>query len=215
MNPFLATNPRHGTTLMEVVISIGVAGFIFSTAGFLVFMSSRNAINVRDQLIAQYSAASAGERIASILRGADHFDRFSDDTAVTVTRILVTVNDSETTQLVCHDQVKQEVMWFADASQASFSKVNGKDTVSGTPDLKYVDIPDCQIVWESLFRLQIQLGFTYRGFALMLQDPGNPQYGSFITDVIAKSHYPDGGTNYVSNSGNPFRLEPLPADRYY
>src|SRR5881394_485702 len=97
---------NSGMTLMETVISMGVAAFVFATAGFLIFVSSRNCVNIRDQILAQTSASSGAERIANIMRRATYFVRYNGDNATTVTRFMAWNADTATTACVCHDQVK-------------------------------------------------------------------------------------------------------------
>jgi hypothetical protein len=204
----------RGTSMMEMVIAIGVTGFVFAAMGFLTFFSARNAINIRDQIEGQTSAAQASERIAEIMRAAQYFVVYGSDNpaAGPLTRVELAPLDTVTTQMICYDQAKQKVLWFQDYSRASFSTSNGKITVSGTPDRTFPHVSDFSINWESKFRLGMSYKFTYSGFALYFQRPNNPQYGSFNTDVIAKNHYPNAGVDYVGADTNPFRINPLPED---
>lgn len=196
---------RRGFNMIEMTVSMGVMAFIFASLGFMVFLSARNSMNIRDQILSQTSASACSERIAMLFRKASYFTRVTADqtTAGPYTRMKFIVADNSgttSTQLICYDQVKEQVMYFADASRASFGTTGGKTTVSGTSSLHYTNISDFQIVMESEYRLTLRLFYKYRGFALYFNNPTVNQKGQFITDIIARNHYMDqnAGGSYAS-----------------
>jgi hypothetical protein len=192
---------RRGFTLVETIVSVGVAGFIFTFIAFLVYMTAINFVNLRDQILSQVSASAASERVVSLLRNAKYFQRFSGDTATTITRvqfIVPTSGGGTATHSIAYDSTHKQLKSYLNA------------TATGTPDRTYKNITDFAIVEESQFRLTLYFYFEYRAFAKRFRNPGLFNKGQFITDVIAKNHFLDEGDSSYADpnevSVGPARL---------
>jgi type II secretory pathway pseudopilin PulG len=196
------TSTSAGFTVVEMVTSLAIVSFIFSFLAYLTFYSSRNFVGVHEQVLSQINASNATEVTANLLRRAAYFSIHPADPeeAASYKRILVAIpvsGTAVTTGVLAFHEKKKELWWVANADSLTWDS-NG-DPV-GTPDMKFEHLENFSILYQSMFRLTVVAGFTYRGFSQILENPGNPQYGKFITDVIAKNHFPDKGeTNYAKD----------------
>ena len=201
---FCRSRGRRGFTMMETVVSVGIAAFILSFSAYLTFFAGRNTILIHRQIMGQTSAASAAERSVSLLRNAHHFAAAPGDTPSTsLKRVLFVMpqgSTGATTQALAFDSVKGELQYFADAANVSFDAA--KNPV-GTPTKRFGNLKNFSMSWESEFRLKLTFSFQYSGFALYFANPGNPQYGQIITDVIAKNHYIDKGSENYGKADDP------------
>lgn len=204
MNTKLPAPPGRGRTtraftLIETVVSIGICGFLFLFLAGLTFLAARNTAVIHAQALAQTSAASASERIATELRQAMAFERFPDDAAtgnrLKKVRYLIPGEGSDfSTRALLFDEATSEVR-IHDLTVAG--------ELADPPRHVYRHLTDLSINWESEFRLTVTLTYQYRGFALYLNDPGHPQFGQFVTDIIAKNHFMDQGVENYALSDNP------------
>lgn len=193
---------QSGFTLTEMVIGIGVMAFIFSFLAYLTYYSSRNFVGVHEQVLSQINASNATEVTANLLRRAAYYSIYPGDPeeAAEYRRILVAmpVSGTEVTTgvLVFHTK-KKELHWYDNVNNVTWD-ADGNPV--GQPTFKFEHLESFVIQYQSMFRLTLVAGFTYRGFSRILENPGNPQFGQFITDVIAKNHFPDKGeTNYAKD----------------
>lgn len=193
---------QRGFTLTEMVIGIGVMAFIFSFLAYLTYYSSRNFVGVHEQVLSQINASNATEVTANLLRRAAYYSIYPGDPeeAAEYRRILVAmpVSGTEVTTgvLVFHTK-KKELHWYDNVNNVTWD-ADGNPV--GQPTFKFEHLESFVIQYQSMFRLTLVAGFTYRGFSRILENPGNPQFGQFITDVIAKNHFPDKGeTNYAKD----------------
>lgn len=189
-------------TLAEMVIGVGIMAFIFSFLAYLTFFSGRNMVGLHEQILSQINASNATEIAANLLRRAAYFAIHPGDPeeAAEYRRILVAVPVSGTQvttgMLVFHTK-KKELHWYDNYASVMWD-ADGNPV--GSPSYKFEHLEDFRIQYQTMFRLTLVAGFTYRGFSRILADPGNPQYGQFVTDVIAKNHFPDKGeTNYAKD----------------
>lgn len=217
MSRHLRGSRMRGFSLTEVVVSVAVSAFVFSFAGFLVFMASVNISNLHDQIVSQTAAAAASERVASILRSAINFSRYADDeSTAAVTRVLAaipkvgSVSSVDTTACVCIDppssanNYRGTVCIFRDAGVAgeaiSFHDVTYDGRTYKAPvspnnaDYKYHGISDLEFGYENEFRLEMRMYFEYNGFAMRFNRPVVFQRGQLLTDVVAKNHFINQGT---------------------
>ncbi len=193
---------RLGFTLAEMVIGVAIMAFIFSFLAYLTFFSGRNMVGLHQQILSQVNASNATEVAANLLRRAAYFSIHPDDPeeAAEYRRILVAVPFSGTQvttgMLVFHTK-KKELQWYDNYASVVW---DADGNPIGNPSYKFEHLEEFRIQYQSMFRLTLVAGFTYRGFSRILDNPGNPQYGQFITDVIAKNHFPDKGeTNYAKD----------------
>lgn len=193
---------QRGFTLTEMVIGIGVMAFIFSFLAYLTYYSSRNFVGVHEQVLSQINASNATEVTANLLRRAAYYSIYPGDPeeAAEYRRILVAmpVSGTEVTTgvLVFHTK-KKELHWYDNVNNVTWD-ADGNPV--GQPTFKFEHLESFVIQYQSMFRLTLVAGFTYRGFSRILENRGNPQFGQFITDVIAKNHFPDKGeTNYAKD----------------
>jgi len=196
---------RHiqgGFTLTEMVIGIGVMAFIFSFLAYLTYYSSRNFVGVHEQVLSQINASNATEVTANLLRRAAYYSIYPGDPeeAAEYRRILVAMPVSGTqvtTGVLVFHTKKKELHWYDNVNNVTWD-ADGNPV--GQPTFKFEHLENFVIQYQSMFRLTLVAGFTYRGFSRILENPGNPQFGQFITDVIAKNHFPDKGeTNYAKD----------------
>lgn len=191
-----------GFTLTEMMISLAVLAFIFSFLGYLTYYTSRNFVGVHEQVLSQINASNATEVAANLLRKAAYYSIHPSDPsdAGEYSRILVAIPVSGTevtTGVLAFHRKKKELHWYADARTVTWD-ADGNPV--GQPTFKFENLQNFAIQYQSMFRLTLVAGFTYRGFSQILENPGNPQYGQFVTDVIAKNHFPDKGeTNYAKD----------------
>lgn len=186
-------------TLVETMISIGISGFLFIFLGFLSFFTARNTAVVHTQILSQLSAASAGERIAMELRNAVAYERFPDDamTSGMLKKVRYIVPDGG-------DTYQTRALRFDTAtSHVQIVELDESGVVLDPPRHSFRHIADLDINWESEFRLGVHLSYHYRGFALYLEGQGNPQFGHFVTDIIAKNHFMDQGIENYALSDDP------------
>ncbi|MGI8907471.1 MAG: PulJ/GspJ family protein [Candidatus Sumerlaeaceae bacterium] len=206
-------NARRGFTLLETTISLGVLMFIMSFSAYLVFLSGRNVINVRDQVVSQTAAAAASERVVNLLRNAHHFSTVvaspaDDPVSNTLKRVEFVrpmLNGTYTTSTIAWDAVRKQLKYFENAADVSYDG-NKNPTVSSTPTRVFKNIGSFEVIWQNEYRLQLTFKFQYRGFALYFQNPGNPAFGQMITDVVAKNHFIDKG---ALNYGDPYTTTPF------
>lgn len=195
---------RRGLTLVETAVSMLVSGFIFVFAGYLIFMVTKNAYNLTEQVRSQTSASSASERVASLVRKASHFSPYSSDvngTTATFSRIkfvVPAVDSTVTTRVVCYNPEKRRVEYYKNENDVSFNGtqkilLNGEEFIcpipKGTPTLQWPGQTAFFVTWESRYRVTLQFEYQYSGFAL--GELKGRQRGRYITDVIAKNHYLD------------------------
>lgn len=185
-----------------MVIAIGVLSFIFSFLAYLTYYSSRNFVGVHEQVLSQINASNATEVTANLLRRAAYFSIHPADSqeAAEYKRILVAMPVSGTqvtTGVLAYHSKKKELRWYDNINSVSWD-ADG-DPV-GNATFKFEHLENFVIQYQSMYRLTLVAGYTYRGFARILENPGNPQFGQFITDVIAKNHFPDkGDMNYAND----------------
>lgn len=207
----IVRNPARGYSLLEIMVSFAVMSFIFGFSAFLLFMSGRNVLNVRDQIASQTAAANAAERIVTIMRNGTNFKVVANDNPVSgpLTRIQVIrtgTNSQDTTSIIAWHSVKKQLWYFASSTGVTW---NGSNPV-GTPSGVYKNLSNFKIDWESKYRARLSFFFQYRGFALYFHNPGNPQFGQFITDAIARNHYiDDGTTNDYADDGTTTAITQL------
>lgn len=193
---------QRGFTLTEMVIGIGVMAFIFSFLAYLTYYSSRNFVGVHEQVLSQINASNATEVAANLLRRAAYYSIYPGDPeeAAEYRRILVAMPVSGTqvtTGVLVFHTKKKELHWYDNVNNVTWD-ADGNPV--GQPTFKFEHLESFVIQYQSMFRLTLVAGFTYRGFSRILENPGNPQFGQFITDVIAKNHFPDKGeTNYAKD----------------
>jgi hypothetical protein len=185
-----------------MVIGIGVMAFIFSFLAYLTYYSSRNFVGVHEQVLSQINASNATEVAANLLRRAAYYSIYPGDPeeAAEYRRILVAMPVSGTqvtTGVLVFHTKKKELHWYDNVNNVTWD-ADGNPV--GQPTFKFEHLESFVIQYQSMFRLTLVAGFTYRGFSRILENPGNPQFGQFITDVIAKNHFPDKGeTNYAKD----------------
>jgi hypothetical protein len=188
--------------MVEMVVAIGVMGFIFSFLGYLSFFTARNFAGVHEQVLSQVNASNVSEQTANRMRNAAYFSRFPADpvTMGALKRVKVAMpltGTAVTTSVLAYHTKKNEVHWYDNENAVTFDTDGNPQ---GTPSMKFEHIRDFRINYESMFRAKLTSGFTYRGFAKFFANPGNPQYGEFNTDVIAKNHFLDKGeSNYAAD----------------
>lgn len=193
---------ERGFTLAEMVIGLGVMAFIFSFLAYLTFYSSRNFVGVHEQVLSQINASNATEVTANLLRRAAYFSIYPGDPSEPpeYRRILVAMpvaGNQVTTGVLVYHTKKKELHWYDNINTVTWDS-DGNPV--GKPTFKFEHLESFVIQYQSMFRLTLVAGFTYRGFARIFENPGNPQYGQFLTDVIAKNHFPDKGeTNYAKD----------------
>lgn len=190
---------ERGFTLVETMISTGISGFLFLSLAFLTFFAARNTAVVHTQITSQLSAASASERIATELRHAVAFERFSDDTLTSgmLKKVRYIIPDEGETYRI------RALRFDAATSQVQIIDLDDSGAIIEPPRHAFRHIADLDINWESEFRLGIHLTYHYRGFALYLEGQGNPQFGNFVTDIIAKNHFMDQGVENYALSDDP------------
>ncbi|AXA35586.1 MAG: prepilin-type N-terminal cleavage/methylation domain-containing protein [Candidatus Hydrogenedentota bacterium] len=193
---------KRGFSIAEMVISLSILAMVFSFLAYLTFYSGRNFAGLHEQIISQVNAANAIEVTANLLRNAAYFSRYPDDpvTLEEVKRLKVAMPlsaNSVTTAVLAYHSRNKELYWFDSENQVTF---DSDGNPNGTPAKSFPYMESFGIRYESMFRVTLVAGFTYRGFARVLENPGNPQYGQFITDVIAKNHFLDKGEdNYAKD----------------
>jgi hypothetical protein len=195
---------RRGVTLTETLVSFGITAFIMSFTAYLTFLSGRNTINIHQQILGQTSASRAAERSVYLMRNAHHYAPVQGDVpAETMKRILMISppgSAAATTQVLAFHSERNELQYYKDASDVSFDEENNP---VGEPTLRFRHLSGFNIGWESEFRLRMRFSFQYSGFAMRLHNPSNPQYGQFITDVIAKNHHIDKGSENYGKADDP------------
>jgi len=185
-----------------MVIAVGVMGFIFAFLAYLTYYSGRNFAGVHEQVLSQINASNATEIAANLLRRAAYSSIYPSDPveAAEYHRILVAVPISSTevrNGLLVYHTKRKALQWYEDASRVTW---DGDGNPVGQPTFQFEHLEDFVVQYQSMFRLTLVASYTYRGFSRILENPGNPQYGQFITDVIAKNHFPDKGeTNYAKD----------------
>jgi hypothetical protein len=188
-------------TTVELVVSIALLAFVFGMSGSLLFFTSRNLLNLRDQISSQTSATVACERAVSLLRNATQFQVFSDDAGnvLNLTRIKFTEpnGNSLLTRSLEYDSANKRLLYFE----------NG-DHVGGGASRAFRSLDGVNMVYLSPYRVRLEFLFQYQGFALTFARPRIVQKGQFITDVIAKNHFiaqgQDAYDDYYTSS--PVRL---------
>ncbi|MGB9692168.1 MAG: type II secretion system protein [Candidatus Sumerlaeaceae bacterium] len=202
MNKRLTSVGKHAFTLVEMVTAIAVLSFIFSFLAYLTYYASRNFVGVHEQVLSQINASNATEVTANLLRRAAYYSIFPTDSPETAEykRILVAMPISGTevtTGVLAYHSKKKELHWYDNMNAVTWD-ADG-DPV-GKPTFKFEHLENFAIQYQTMYRLTLVAGFTYRGFSRILDDPGNPQFGQFVTDVIAKNHFPDkGDMNYAND----------------
>jgi len=205
---------NSGVTLVELSVASAVSIFIMTFMAFLVFLSGRNMINVHDQVMSQTAASKASEKMVQELRNAAWFQVASGTDVTTtggVNRVLIVTKPTPTTTqsslLVYHPTNKEIRFYRTNGEQVAVNASGEPTTALGAQDLLFRNISNMRIHWESKYRLRLEIFYTYRGFALMLHNPGNPQFGQFITDVVAKNHYlAEGSENYAAETTSTFAM---------
>lgn len=194
MRPF--TNIRiRGVSLVEMVVAIGVTSIILGTMAFLTFFTARNFVVINRQSVAQTSCAVASERLAAFMRSAAYFETFAGDVSSTsaVRRMKIAVPSGPTTvnkAVVAFNSDLKRLEFYFDENDVTF---DAELNPVGTADRIFANIGDFRFIYETAFRVTAIFEYEYTGFAGILQNPGNPQYGQFITDIIAKNHFLDQG----------------------
>jgi hypothetical protein len=136
--------------------------------------------------------------VANLFRSGIAFKHFPGDalTSTTHRRMMVAVpagNDTVTTWCVAYHPALKQVHIYDSVQGLTF---DSDDAPSGrTPYATFEHIEDMMMRYETEYRLNLDFRFTYRGFARIHDNPGNPQFGQFITDVIAKNHFMDQGAD--------------------
>lgn len=183
----------RGFTVMETSVAITVAGFIFAMLGSLIFVCSRSAMNMHDQVMSQTNASTAAERVTMLLRNAVGYRLVSPDTSGSgVTRVYAEFPasaTSTTTHTVClrrNANGTKDICYYTEKVTSWDSQKN--PTVSTAPALTF-RVADFKISFQNSYRLILTHSFVYKGFALIFHNPGLPQHGDFITEAIAKNHY--------------------------
>ena len=195
----ISTIRTKAFTTVEVLVALAILGFVFGMVGFLIFVSSRNLINLRDQMVSQTSATVACERTVSLLRNATQFQMFGGDNELQLSRIkfVEPVGNSNATRSIEYDSQNKRLMYFE----------NG-DHVGGGASRSFRNVEGVNFVYLSPYRLRLEFHFQYSGFALTFARPRVVQKGQFITDVIAKNHFiaqgQDSYDDYFTSS--PVRL---------
>lgn len=202
--------PMRAFTLIETTVAIGISVFVFAFCWFLLFAVSRNLLNVHEQVTSQSSAASASERIATELRKAVYFSAYAQDIVDTSTvhRVRYAIpltRTTVTTGTIAYNKVKHEVCVYSRELGSGDFDFNGNPRP--TPNYIFRGISNFEITWQNEYRLTLAYYFQYRGFALMFSNPGNPQYGQFITDIQARNHFFDQReSNYAAYFASPATL---------
>lgn len=196
------TRACQGMSLVETVIATGAVMVMFSFLAYLTYFTGRNFATLHEQLQSQTSAAAAQERLVKLTRNAAFFEAYSGDNLTSLTRIKFAMHNSSggvTKWVAAYDRPRAgsrlgSIKIFNNENAVSFGP-NGE--VNGTPAFEFPFIENMTIVFESSYRLTIETGYRYRATAYLSPNP--PQYGRFVTDVIAKNHFLDQGAggNYA------------------
>lgn len=195
-------------TLVETTVSVGIAAVMLVFMAYLSIFGARSTAVMADQLIAQNRTAAGMEFVANQLRNASFFSLYHGDAGPTVTRVMMTVPDSAgnlTTQALAFDPSNQRLVWFANSNVTFNTGPGGKPLPSYTPgdgtNRAYGQFASAEIIYNSEYWVTVRGQFTYSGYATRLAG-GRPQYGQFITDIIAKNHYlGQGVSNYAQDPG--------------
>jgi hypothetical protein len=188
-------------SLVETVIATGAVMFMFAFLAYLTYFTGRNFATLHQQLESQTSAAAAQERLVKLARNAAYYEAYDGDDLTSLTRIKVAMPNSSggvTKWVVAFDRPTAggtgSIKIFSSEGAVTFSPTG---SVEGTPAFEFPHIENLSIVFESSFRLTIETGYRYRATAYLSPNP--PQYGRFVTDVIAKNHFLDQGAggNYA------------------
>jgi len=199
MTKTITLQARRGLTLVELMISVSIMVFIFSTMAYLIFMTGRNFLIMHSQVASQTRATMAMERCSNLLRSAAYFklDDADTSTAALLSRVQFAVPSSTD-----YTTLKWGEVVF-DTSKAS--QTNGRGgtvkvfmdstkVATGTPDYSFPDIEKFSVQWNSPTWLTLNTSYIYHGFSLADQDKDNngiPDFylsGKFVTDIIAKNH---------------------------
>lgn len=202
---------RHlaGLSLVELTVSIVIAGFILGFTSYLIFMVARNSHNVHDQVISQNNATMAGERAVMIMRQASSFSPWPGDIQDENTNVFSRMrihrpatSGTTVTGALCYNPKLERIEYYEDVADLSFSgTVTSVTTTAGrsiacpvpedssTPDLSWGGQTAFFVSFESQYHVTMHLEYAYSGFALT--GAAASQRGQFVTDIIARNHYLD------------------------
>ena len=186
---------RRGVTLVEMMAAVAVTSIILGMMGFLIFFTARNFHIIHRQSLAQTSCAVASENLVAFMRNAAYFEPYAGDMATTsaLRRMKIAVPTGATTvkkAVVAYNNNLDRLEFFSDEASVSF---DGDLNPVGTADRLFGNISNVTFIYETAFRVTATFKYEYTGFARILTNSGNLQYGQFITDIIAKNHFMDQG----------------------
>lgn len=216
----LPLRKSSGLTLVEVAVSTAVMSLIFGAMTYMIFVSARSTLQVREQSLSQQQAAAAAERITNTLRNAAAFRPYDTDSMTnTLKRVLYDIPDSTEasgyrTGIVVFatgsDDANESdgvVKIFEDESDYDPGTVK-----TATASWEYEGVQDFEIVFNSPSWITISAKYNYRGFTTSEIDADNDGIqdsrlaGEFITDVIAKNHHPGESAQYADTTSTLFQL---------
>ena len=191
-----------GLTLVETMVTFAVSAFVFGALGYLTWMSSRNLMNLHVQLTSQQQAAQGLERMCNMFRSAGGFQRHTDDTEVTVTRLRAYLpgehNGAAQWGMIGYNPDRHQIVFWANENDASFdsdgkavydANQDGLDGDTDDPQMMFRNIGDFAIIVHSDYWLTLIASYDYAGFALF-PNPEGLQLGVFQTDVRARNYNP-------------------------
>jgi hypothetical protein len=201
-----------GHTMVEMVVALGVMSMIFSIMATLTFVTARNSSNIHQQVISQTSAASASQRVSTNIRNARAFMRYpADGNSGPYTRLLALFPhqgyNTVTTETVAlwTDGTRREIRYFdRELAISDYISVPSKThegvtvnilSPTPTPTLRFRNIANFELFWQSEYRVTMQVSYRYKGFAFQFSHPEYDPEGLFVTDCIAKNHFMDQGVD--------------------